>query len=303
MTKQPKNVFSHAMTAFAFSSATLLIILLASAWFIFSSKEEPAPAVKPTEAEEPIPPTLQTEGLSEPAQVFLKTLIHIAQGNAKAAAPCINYPIDRPHPLSPIDCEETFIRTFPILFDEGTRAKIAEALQAGEVPEQVGWRGYLFLNGELWADEASGKLYVINSTSAAERELMQQQTRDEVDTLHPDLQANLLDTVLTFVSEEKGLYGRIDLLTTEDDAGRDQYRVAVFSMDMSPNGLPKYTFICKEVVEGTACNVSYQLPDETAVFYVTRAGHLETPPYQLDLPTENGVEEIPVELFPWPVKR
>lgn len=304
MAKQSKNVFSLAMTAFAFSSATLLIILLASAYLMFSSKPKPEKTDPKAESmEETTPPTVQSEGLPEPAQLFLKTLTHLAQGNAEEAATGIDYPIERPHPLSPVDCEETFIRTFPILFDAGARAKIAEALQAGNLPERLGWRGYMFLNGELWASEYTGKIYVINLNSEAERELRSQQMREEKNSLHPDLQDDLFESVFTFVSEEKGLYGRIDRLFSEDEAGRDLFRVAVFTMNTSPNGLPKHSFICRAIVEGTACNTTYQLPDGTIIFDVTRAGPPDCPPFQLNLPSENGALEIPVDSFPWPVKK
>lgn len=72
----------------------------------------------------------------------------IANGDKKMFAKMVSYPLSRPYPLPDIETEGQMVRYFDTLFDKQFRQQIAK-LDSNSW-DNVGWRGCMILDGEIW---------------------------------------------------------------------------------------------------------------------------------------------------------
>jgi hypothetical protein len=96
----------------------------------------------------------------------------------------ISYPLYRQYPITPIKDKEEFKKRFSEVFDQILVNKIANS-QISEWSE-VGWRGIMFENGDLWMD-TEGVITSINYQSGFEKNLMTSLIAQEKENLHSSL--------------------------------------------------------------------------------------------------------------------
>lgn len=91
----------------------------------------------------------------------------IKQDNRDAIADNVIYPLYRDYPLTVVADKNDFLMRFDEIFDPSLRKAIAHS-KITEDWGTVGWRGIMFMNGDLWIAE-DGKLEAVNYQSPAEK--------------------------------------------------------------------------------------------------------------------------------------
>lgn len=93
----------------------------------------------------------------------------IAKGNKQQFADLVVYPVRRISPVPDIETKEQMISYFDTLFDKSFRERIAH-LDSNSW-EEMGWRGWMLLNGEIWDTDPG---IVINYSSPLEQQYAQE---------------------------------------------------------------------------------------------------------------------------------
>jgi len=96
---------------------------------------------------------------------------NILNENKINIAKTVTYPIYRPYPLKPIYNEEQFLNYYNILFDSEFISNFSDNSNYKNW-NQVGWRGLMFNNGDLWLSH-HGNIFSINYCSEYEKNLRQ----------------------------------------------------------------------------------------------------------------------------------
>jgi hypothetical protein len=97
----------------------------------------------------------------------------------------ISYPLNRENPIPPINNKEEFKERFNEVFDEILIDKIANSSK--DQWSAVGAKGTMLDNGEIWIDDADGKIIAINYQSDFERRLKNDLTGKQKEGLHSSL--------------------------------------------------------------------------------------------------------------------
>ncbi len=129
-------------------------------------------------------------GISADEEMDAETKAHIeavmkaiATGDSVTFAKHLSYPFDRIYPMKNISNEREMQHHFNLLFDEKYRQKMAKSSLKNW--EQVGWRGWMYNNGEIWISEYG--ISAINWSSKAYDELYDQLLKQEIAGLHPSV--------------------------------------------------------------------------------------------------------------------
>lgn len=104
----------------------------------------------------------------------------------------------------------------------------------------------------------------IARTSTYVANALQEAQDDEVKILHPTLQSGIPIPVLSFITEDGQLYGRIDeLCSIEADESGTAYdhRVALYYSTTPPTAAPDAIKYCRHWTEGSAASGYYQTKD------------------------------------------
>lgn len=224
----------------------------------------------------------------------------IEDGDAATVAKHVRYPLGRKTPLPPVENEATFIELFPVLFDEAFLERMRDGSFTNDWVE-VGWRGTMFNNGDLWVDgtiQDGGLICGVNYQSAAERTLWEAAIDAERRTLHASL-ADLCAPGGCFVTQDGAMAGRIDLF---GDNPRHA-RIALFDMPVRPGDEPKTVFRAADYPGGGSGGAIWL--DEYWRFIVFRAGIVgsDDPAYCLyekDDPFSDGFSRVrPADPVSW----
>lgn len=97
----------------------------------------------------------------------------------------ISYPLYRQYPIPSIKDKEEFKKRFSEVFDQILIDKIANS-QISEWSE-VGWRGIMFENGDLWMANSDGIITSVNYQSDFEKTLITNLITKEKENLHASL--------------------------------------------------------------------------------------------------------------------
>ncbi len=122
---------------------------------------------------------------SQKEQLIINLISAFKSKNVSQIADKINYPLQRIYPVPEIKSKADFLQRFDTLFD----TEILEQLSAS-TPEQwteVGWRGFMFMSGEVWMDATDGKITAINHQSKAETKWKDELIALEKEKLHSSL--------------------------------------------------------------------------------------------------------------------
>jgi hypothetical protein len=141
----------------------------------------------------------------------------------------ISFPFERKYPLPDIKSKEEFLRRYHEVFDDSLIKMITHSNPESDWGD-VGWRGIIFLHGELWLGYEEGGLISVNYQSKFEikrrAELIESEKRD----LYPAI---------------RGFKEPIILLETDkyririDDLGKWNYRYASWPIKDSMREKPE----------------------------------------------------------------
>jgi hypothetical protein len=129
--------------------------------------------------------------------------------NIEAISEKISYPLEREYPIPSIKDKAEFKQRFEEVFDAYLVAKIAHSKI--EDWSEVGWRGIMLDNGEVWMGNADGTITSVNYQSNFEKQRKELLIAEDKDKIHPSLKTFKLPTYK--IKTEKFLI-RIDELTT-----------------------------------------------------------------------------------------
>lgn len=96
-----------------------------------------------------------------------KFIKHVNDSNWEELSKSILYPLRRKYPVPAIENKADFIKRHSELFDDNLISMIATSSIENDWSE-VGWRGIMLNNGEIWLD-GEGNLIGINYQTAAEK--------------------------------------------------------------------------------------------------------------------------------------
>lgn len=182
----------------------------------------------------------------------------------------VNYPIERQYPLPIIKNSTEFIKRYDELFDTNIISKLINSNVKSDW-SAVGWRGIMFLNGDLWLDY-DGNLISVNYQTDFEKNKLKGLITSEKQTLNKQVQ-----------NYKKPIY----LLETTkfkiriDDLGNGNYRYSSWSknadMKTKPgliisNGIVKF--------DGSGGNHSYFFTNNEYIYEIViiEMGETDSPP-------------------------
>jgi hypothetical protein len=139
----------------------------------------------------------------------------VKSGSIEKLSTKISFPLKRAYPIPPIKNKQEFAKRYREVFDDEFIKKIINSKPLTDWSD-VGWRGIMLLNGELWLD-TDGKLIAVNHQSKLEAKEQARLINAEKNKLHPSI-LNFKQPVLVFETVQYRI--RID------DLGNNNYRYA-----------------------------------------------------------------------------
>ncbi|WP_108124657.1 hypothetical protein [Saccharospirillum mangrovi] len=202
----------------------------------------------------------------------------------------VRYPLNRTTPIPSISDRNDFLGRFDDVFDAEFITRLSKSDPQDDW-SQMGWRGIMFANGELWLDD-DGYIYAINHQSPAEENISAQLILEARQRLHP----SIADIKKPIFEWETRRY-RIRL----DELNDSSIRYAVWDVANPTSELPDLvlnngTF----TADGSGGNHFYSFENGKYryVCYVIRLGTESSPPGYLrvfrgdDLLLEQPVERV-----------
>ena len=182
----------------------------------------------------------------------------------------VNYPIERQYPLPSIKNSTEFIHRYDEVFDSNIISKLANSNIKNDW-SAVGWRGIMFMNGDLWLDY-DGNLISVNYQSDFEKNKLNELVRSEKQTLNKQVQdfkkpIYLLETVKFKI--------RID------DLGNGNYRYSTWAKNANMKTKPNLIISNGKVrFDGSGGNHSYFFSNNEYTYEVAIIvmGESDSPP-------------------------
>lgn len=110
----------------------------------------------------------QSEKLNDDKIANIKNIITLfQQKNIQKISNFVNFPLRREYPIPEIKNREQFKQRFNEVFDKKLIDKIAHSKT--EQWSEVGWRGIMLANGDVWIDSDEGKIIAVNHQSDFEK--------------------------------------------------------------------------------------------------------------------------------------
>ncbi|RBQ05367.1 hypothetical protein [Pedobacter miscanthi] len=194
----------------------------------------------------------------------------VKSGNIEKLSSKIAYPLKRAYPIPAIKNKQEFIKRYKEIFDDNLTKKIVNSKPDTDW-DAVGWRGIMFLNGELWLD-TNGKLIAVNHQSRLEAKEQARLINAEKTSLHPSL-SNFIQPVLVFETAQFRI--RID------DLGNNNYRYAAWPLKSKMSDKPKLVLNNgKWTPDGSGGNHNYQFKSGDYLYtcFITVMGEKDSPP-------------------------
>lgn len=190
-------------------------------------------------------------------------LVHqaIATADAVLLSKHVHYPLRMPYPLKDITDQRAMRRDFHLLFDSPFIRTVSQSpLSAWK---EMGWRGWMFDSGSLWADEDG--LISVNRLSAEGEKALSEAVRRDLSSLHPSLQGDDWTPYTCLITRGEGIVYRVDGLYADGD---DEFRLCVYPKGSAANALPIKVLKGKLDLEGTLRTKLFEFTDgeETITF-------------------------------------
>ena len=216
----------------------------------------------------------------------------LAERDADALKEHVGFPFKREYPLPSIMTIEEFVAAIPQLFEE----EDIKGMQDIDEWESVGWRGYMYKNGLVWLSEdfclMDGRDYC---GTEKELKLWKECMKKEIASLHPSLQEGVSRPLLSFITEDGAWRGRIDVMESKSEDDEYVYRLAAYKSDTPITAKPDLVVMCKNKVEGSACNEYFiskgAINDSDFIFSINLAGHIDNSEMDFVYPGMNADDE------------
>lgn len=175
----------------------------------------------------------------------------IANGDKQTFAKMVSYPLYRPYPVHDIETEEQMIRYFDTLFDKQFRQQIAK-LDSNSW-DNVGWRGCMVLDGEIWDDS---HIIYVNYSSPLEQHYAEYLRKKDMSRLHPSLRGNWKPYYGCQLDDSaypnfEYSFARVDVSTDHDPDKEPSFRVAVFKKGTKASDAPAVVLFGERIIEGS----------------------------------------------------
>jgi hypothetical protein len=129
---------------------------------------------------------ISAQELKKEYQKNIATFIDCIKKDKKTEiATMFSYPFERQYPIPKIKNKQEFIKRYDEVFDAKLKSLIIKSKPSKDWSE-VGWRGIMLYNGDLWMD-TDGRLITINYQSKAESNMRNKIMESEKKTLHPSI--------------------------------------------------------------------------------------------------------------------
>lgn len=194
----------------------------------------------------------------------------VKSGNIEKLSSKISYPLKRAYPIPAIKNKQEFVKRYKEVFDDNLTKKIINSKPDTDW-DDVGWRGIMLLNGELWLD-TNGKLIAVNHQSRLEAKEQARLINAEKSSLHPSL-VNFMQPVLVFETAQYRV--RID------DLGNNNYRYASWPIKSKMSDKPKLVLSNgKWTPDGSGGNHNYEFKSGDYLYtcFITVMGEKNSPP-------------------------
>lgn len=206
--------------------------------------------------------------------------IDCVKNNKKAAvADLIKFPFGREYPIPVIKNKAEFIKRYDQIFDANLKKEIISS-KANKDWSQMGWRGIMLNQGNVWMDE-EGHLIAINYQSKFESDLKAKLIKEQQNALHPSI-AKFKEPVC--VLETSKFRIRID------DLGNDNFRYASWSIKQKMSDKPDLVITNgKFVADGTGGNHHYDFKKSNFLYEcdIIVLGEKGSPPARLNIYQNN----------------
>lgn len=206
-------------------------------------------------------------------KVIAGFIASVKNNDKEALAKKIAFPFEREYPIPTIKNKADFIKRYDEVFD----AKLVKMI-ANSTPDKNwyagGWRGIMFMDGEVWLDY-DGRITAVNYQSAAELKLKEQGIAKDKKSVHVSI--SKFERPVHILKTSKYLI-RID------DMGHADYRYSAWKASAKMTDKPDLiTTGGKSVADGTGGNHSYVFKKdgytyECQIFII---GAEDTPPANL----------------------
>jgi hypothetical protein len=221
--------------------------------------------------------------LKKEYQPLVIKFIELVKNNKKdAIANLVSFPFGREYPISSIKNKQEFIKRFDEIFDATLKNMIIQSKLATDWSD-VGWRGIMLKDGEIWIDY-DGKLIGVNYQSKFEKESRQNLIAVEKNTLHSSIKK--FESPV-HILETKNYRVRID------DLGNYNYRYSSWPISKSMNDKPDLIINNGEwIPDGSGGNHRFQFKNAEYIYdcSIIVLGEDNSPPAMLTI--YKGEKEI-----------
>jgi hypothetical protein len=159
---------------------------------------------------------------------ILRMISFFKAKNIDAISEKISYPLEREYPIPSIKDKAEFKQRFQEVFDAFLVAKIANSKI--ENWSEVGWRGIMLDNGEVWMGNSDGTITAVNYQSEFEKQRKESLIAGDKEKIHPSLKTFKLPT---YKIKTKNFLIRIDELANE------KYRYASWKISDNESSKPE----------------------------------------------------------------
>ena len=212
-----------------------------------------------------------------------KYFINLIKNNQRnELAEHTHYPLRRQHPVPNITSKQDFLTRYNEVFDDSI-VKIISASNPKEDWGLVGWRGIMFLSGQVWLSE-DGFLIAVNYQSPAEKKKRGELIEAERKTLHPSLRG-YKSPVCIFKTTQNKI--RIDELSS------GKFRYTSWPIKRKMSKLPALNMIGEMEYDGNGGNRFYIFKNGEYTYkcYIILMGRDDDPPAEISI-TNRGQEII-----------
>lgn len=212
---------------------------------------------------------------NENQKLVLDFIKNVKNNNIEALSNKIAYPFRRGYPIKAIENKQEFVGRYKEVFDDSL-VKMITTSDITKDWSEMGWRGIMLRNGELWLD-VDGRLRGVNYQSAFEKKRQVELIEAEKKTLHESIRDFEQPC---YVLETNEYRVRIDQLSFGD------YRFAMWPINSKMSEKPlKVIYKGNLVHEGSGGNHHYDFYDWETVYvcYINVLGNDETPPAELTI--------------------
>jgi len=193
---------------------------------------------------------------SENAKLVLDFIGCIKLYNKEKLSGIIDFPFDREYPLPSIKNKQEFIQRYAEVFDDSLSQLIVNS-NLNQDWAEVGWRGIMFMRGQVWLGY-DGRLLAVNYQSAAEKNKLADLVQAEKLLLHSSL--NKFEKPICILETSKN---RIRI----DDLGNANYRYTSWKIQEKMSAQPEIIIEHGEFIsEGTGGNHKFEFRNGNYIY-------------------------------------